>query len=347
MGETRRVRDKHAAYYVRLVETAEPELLLQNQVYWFKLLQAEYDNLRSVIEWSVESDQAESALRLVGVLLWFLWSHGSIHEARDFVLKALAVPTTGRLERYRARALNTSAYLHWVQGEMDLARQKIEEALSILRHSDDEASLAWSLQISGMIFASEGNYELADETMKAGVALSRKLADYSSSIFSLAYWGDIALQQGDRSKASRIYKESADMLRAFGNKVVLAYPLRRLGYFALERNDVTQAWDHFSQSLELNREVGDERAVAACLTSMAALALHLDQPGLAARLYGAVESRLDSLSTKLLPPDEVELERVRTRLCTLLDDAAFASAFDEGWELNEDGAIVLVKEMFR
>lgn len=65
------MRDRHAAYYIRLVEAAEPELLLQDQGRWYRLLQAEHDNIRAVIEWGAQSDQAESALRMVGSLLWF------------------------------------------------------------------------------------------------------------------------------------------------------------------------------------------------------------------------------------------------------------------------------------
>jgi predicted ATPase len=113
-GETRWMRDRHAAYYVRLVEAAEPERWLnelrgiglalmfdrrsdyyvrliesiepglnsRNQMRWYKLLQVENDNLRAVIEWGTESDQAESALRLVGALLWYWYYFGSPREGR-------------------------------------------------------------------------------------------------------------------------------------------------------------------------------------------------------------------------------------------------------------------------
>jgi predicted ATPase/DNA-binding SARP family transcriptional activator len=74
-GETRQMRDRHAEYYVRLVEAAEPKFYLHDQVHWYRLLQAENDNIRDVVEWSAESDQAESALRLAGALrrFWFFF----------------------------------------------------------------------------------------------------------------------------------------------------------------------------------------------------------------------------------------------------------------------------------
>lgn len=344
VGETRWVRDRHADYYVRLAETADPELLVQNQLRWFKLLQAENDNIRAVVEWSAESDQAESALRLVGALLWFWFSIGSSREGRDLAIQALAVPSATRFKEYRARALITAGYLQWVLGDIGSARENIEEALSILRTSDDEASLAWSMQILGLVLTTEGNYDLADVAMKDGVAISQKLGDYKSGVFSLAFQGDIALSQGNRSRAIKIYEDSATVLQTFGNKNFLAYPMRRLGYLALEQNDISLAQDYFCQSLSLNRGVGDKRGVAACLISMAALAIHLDKPIHSARLYGVVERWLESLSF-LLYLDQAELGRIRSQLPTYLDEATFTTAFNQGWEMSEEQAIGLVEEI--
>jgi predicted ATPase/DNA-binding XRE family transcriptional regulator len=54
-GETQAARNQHADYYAQLAEAAEPHLLLRDQVQWFRLLQAEYANLRAAIEWCAES----------------------------------------------------------------------------------------------------------------------------------------------------------------------------------------------------------------------------------------------------------------------------------------------------
>jgi len=203
------------------------------------------------------------------------------------------------------------------------------------------------MQILAMVHTSKGEYDLADKAMKEGVAISQKLGDYQSRIFSLAFHGDIHLQQGDRSTARKVYEESAELLRAFGNMVFLAYPLRRLGYLNLEQNDIEPAWNCFRQSLELNHEVGDKRAVAACLTGIAALALHLDQPIFAARLYGTVASLLDSLAINLLPLDQTEFARIHSKLLNILDQPTFAAAYAEGWEMSEEQAIVLASEIYK
>ena len=126
------MHDRHADYYVRLAEAAEPVLLLQDQVRWFKLLQAEYENMRAVIEWSAEQDQAENALRVVVALFTFWWLIGFTREGRDLALKALAMPSARQFGEKRAQALTIAGFFLYLHGDITSARMLLEEALSIL-----------------------------------------------------------------------------------------------------------------------------------------------------------------------------------------------------------------------
>jgi predicted ATPase/DNA-binding SARP family transcriptional activator len=344
--ETRLMHDRHATYFVRLVETAEPELLLQNQNRWYRLIRAENDNIRAVVEWSVESDQAENALRLVAALLWYWYIFSPAREGRDLALKALGTPSALKFKHARARALNTAGYLQGILGETGSARQSLEEAMSILKTSDDETSLAWSMQFLGVVYSFESDFAYADTAFKEGMKLLKKSgAEYRNNF--LFFWGDVDLQKGDRSRAITIYKESASIFQNIGNKSFLAYPLRRLGYLALEQNDISNAWEYFRESTELNVEVGDYPGFTACLASLSALMIHLDEPIKAARLYGLVEKRLDALQIFLLYLDQVELERIKGKLHALLDEATFTAAYNEGWEMSEEQAFMLVNGLFK
>jgi predicted ATPase/DNA-binding SARP family transcriptional activator len=338
-GETGWMRDRHAANFVRLVEIAEPEFNLENQNYWYKLLKAENDNLRAVVEWSAESDQAESALRLVGALMWFWYKSGANREGRDLTLQVLGLPSAVRFPGARARALNTGGFLLCLQGDTRAARQMLEEALSILRNSDDKASLAWTMQFLGMVFTFDGEYELADAVFRDGLAITKKQGH-------AFFRGDIDLQKGDHARAKKIYEESADIQRELGNKSFLAYPLRRLGYLALEQGEFQDAWKYFQESLRLNHEIGDMPGLTASLLSLAVMAMHTERPSVAARLYGAVESRLEVHSLNLFYTDQIELWQIRIKQLNTLDEATFNAAFAEGWEMSEEQAIALAEGFF-
>lgn len=344
--ETRWMRDRHADYYVSLVEAAEPELHLQNQNHWFKLLKAENDNLRAVVEWSTASDQAESALRLVGALCWFWFRFGSTCEGRDLALKTLALPSAVQYKEARARALNTAGFMLCLQGDIPLARQMLEEAISILRASKDKASLSWSLQFLGLVFSYEKEYDLADAAFNEGLALISKEENFTERNF-LFFLGDVELKKGDPSRAKKIYEECVNIFRSSGSKSFLAYPLRRLGYLMLAQDDILNASKYFQESLALNLDVGDLQGVIASLNSMAALAIQLEKPILAARLYGAVDSRLESLSVNLLYTDQVELGHIRGKLLTCLDEVTFDTAFTEGRGMNDEQATEMMGEIFK
>jgi predicted ATPase/DNA-binding SARP family transcriptional activator len=338
--ETNSIRNRHAEYYVGLVEAIEAEFLSQNQVRWYRLLQAENDNLRAVVAWGSESDQAECALRLVGALLWFWTLFNSPREGRDLAIQALSTPSATRFRDARARALNTAGFAQIMLGDIASARKSLEEALMILKTSDDQASLAWSMQFLGMLYTFEKKFDLADTAIQEGLTIAKRLMDLRVNGF-LFFQGDIELQKGDLTRAKTIYEESAAFQREMGNKSFLAYPLRRLGYLALAQGELTNAGKYFQESLTSNWEIGDKPGLAACLTSFAALAILLDQPVMAARLFGVVENFLETRSIKLFYLDQAELELVSCQLQNRLDKATFEEAYIKGWELSDEQAILL------
>ncbi|MEU8803744.1 BTAD domain-containing putative transcriptional regulator [Spirillospora sp. NPDC048819] len=70
-GETRRVRDAHAAHLVGLAERAEPELRRRDQLRWAARVAAERDNITVVFRHVIETGDARTGLRLVAALVWF------------------------------------------------------------------------------------------------------------------------------------------------------------------------------------------------------------------------------------------------------------------------------------
>jgi predicted ATPase/DNA-binding SARP family transcriptional activator len=70
-GEDKRLRDAHAAYFLRLTERAEPELRGPDQMRWLERLNAERDNCHSALRHAIDTRDVETAVRLIGALAWF------------------------------------------------------------------------------------------------------------------------------------------------------------------------------------------------------------------------------------------------------------------------------------
>ena len=71
-GEAEEIRERTRRYFLALAEEAAPELTGADQVSWMERLEAEHDNLRAALSWSLEAGDTESALRIGGAL-WRFW----------------------------------------------------------------------------------------------------------------------------------------------------------------------------------------------------------------------------------------------------------------------------------
>jgi hypothetical protein len=65
-GEAEEIGRAHAQYFLALAEEAAPELYGPDQVSWMDRLEAEHDNFRAALTWTLEEGDAESALRIGG-----------------------------------------------------------------------------------------------------------------------------------------------------------------------------------------------------------------------------------------------------------------------------------------
>jgi hypothetical protein len=71
-GEAEKVRRLHAEFFLALSEEAEPELTGgPDQVTWSERLEAEHDNIRAALSWSLEVGDIQLTLRLAGALTDF------------------------------------------------------------------------------------------------------------------------------------------------------------------------------------------------------------------------------------------------------------------------------------
>jgi predicted ATPase len=79
-GETDAVRDRHAAWFLDLAESASAELERALRPTALAALAVEHDNLRVAMEWSIVKEDDELALRLIVALGFFWIVHGHYTE---------------------------------------------------------------------------------------------------------------------------------------------------------------------------------------------------------------------------------------------------------------------------
>jgi predicted ATPase len=119
-GEAQAVRRSHAAYFLRMAEEAEPHLTGPEQGVYLDLLEAELDNLRTAISWSVEAGEPEVGLRFARALPWFCYLRGRYDEGREWfegmIARGIASPAP-----LRAKALYGVGILLFLQCDYEKA----------------------------------------------------------------------------------------------------------------------------------------------------------------------------------------------------------------------------------
>ncbi|MBS2534733.1 AfsR/SARP family transcriptional regulator, partial [Catenulispora sp. NF23] len=91
-GRLADVRRAHAAFFLRLTETAEPHLRRATQMEWIMRLNAERDNILAALRFAAADQDADTAIRIAAAMSWY-WTLGDqTQEGRAWMQSALAVP---------------------------------------------------------------------------------------------------------------------------------------------------------------------------------------------------------------------------------------------------------------
>ncbi|HET7089426.1 MAG TPA: tetratricopeptide repeat protein [Anaerolineae bacterium] len=340
-GELNLARRRHLDFFVRLAAEHEAYYHAGGEA---ESLEMEHDNLRAAIEWSLESEDASTALQLASTMSWLWWMRGYLGERkerlREIVAHVEATAPSGTLERMKL--LNAAGALLSTWGDHTEARRLLEEALAIGMELGDKPSSGLALRLLGTAALNQGDYPAARSFLERGVAVWRELESQWHVGWLLTFLGDTAVHMEDFERAQALYEEAVTWSREFMAKSALAYPVRRLGYLALYRGDTKEATALCRESLGLNMEVGDKQGMAACLAALAGVAVARGQAvslrvedgpprhayfRRAAKLFGIIEALLNDVGTRLLQADNIEYERVVAAVRSQLDETAFAAAW--------------------
>jgi predicted ATPase len=249
-GEREEICDRHLAYFVKLVEQAEPELYRSNQVYWFNKLDDERDNLRLALEWGLVTN-IEWGLRIV-TIPWLFWQRHDSREAGNWLRQLL--------ERYRipdslrAQALAVSSEYFFILGFMGEARQVAEQALQLARSLSDQQNEALSLMFLGRSLFHD-NHRMGITDLRQSLDLYRALGDKIGQATALAW---LSNNNDDRERSSSLLEESLILHRELGNLSGIAYCLAFLGYHAIMRGDFVSSGPWLEEARILYHELGDQ-----------------------------------------------------------------------------------------
>jgi predicted ATPase len=151
-GAAAEIHERHSRYFLALAERAEPELDTRGDEQWLPRLDAEIDNFRAALGWSLRHGDPTIGLHLTVLLGRYFEIRSREAEGREGIEAALHSAGDAAPLRERARAQRALVRLDLSEGvaydprdSMERARARAGEALALSRRAGGPADVAEAL----------------------------------------------------------------------------------------------------------------------------------------------------------------------------------------------------------
>jgi predicted ATPase/class 3 adenylate cyclase len=341
-GEGEEVRRVHAEYFLALAEGAEPELRGAEQLACLERLEAEHDNMRAALTWSLENEP-ETALRLAGALARFWEMRSDISEGSRWLEAALRQSDRAEVAATdvarRAKLLSEAGTFAFFRTDFERAIVLHGEALEHYRQVGDDSGVAFALLCLGAQHMEKGDHERAAPFLEESLALSRRIGDKRNIAGTLHNLAEVERQRGNYELAKTLGIQSIALSRQMEDRWQLAMVVGWMGLLAVwSGDDRDLAERSLEEALALDRELGNWAYGAYCLESFAGLAGARAQGARAARLWGAAESLRTSIGAPRPPDARLLYEPSMAAARAQLGEAAWEAAFAEGMAMSAEEA---------
>lgn len=342
-NEAEAMRRRHADYFLALGEAAEPHLQSEQAVEWLNRLEDEHDNLRDALRWSLENDQPLAA-RLAAAIRFFWIYHTHLTEGRKWLKAAFERSSRFVPAVIRFKLLFGLGQAARMQGDYETARKAFEESLAEGKAAKDLRQVAQSNRGAGTVALLQGDFTTGRKFTEEALAISRQLDDKFGIASSLSILGDLARVDGDNTAARPLIEEALTISRQIGNKEVLSSNLINLGAVAYSEGDFGAGRMHFAECLVTAQELGNKILIAYALDGFAAFAAAGEDAELGAKLAGAAEQLREQIGCRIELSDRRFREAYLAKLKIVMDEEAFAKAYEQGRKLKLEEAVALCFE---
>src|SRR5712692_2570677 len=257
-GEAGTIQYAHAAYYLLLAEKAEPELQGAQQAVWLERLDKEYENIRAALQWLVEREEKEIALRLGAALMRLCFVRGYLSEGRQWLDRAWAHKGEAAAS-VRIKVLVGMAWLAFYQNDFGRLMLLGEQARELSAELTAKRDIANVLKILGFVEGVKGDYAAARAFYEKGLTISRELGDKRGIAESFSIAAHEAFGRSDYAGAVPLCEECVELYRGLGDKWRMGEMLFFLADTNFYQGDYTTVRSLIKEGLAISRELGNPR----------------------------------------------------------------------------------------
>src|SRR5437588_385265 len=265
-GEARDTLVRERDWYVDMVAQAEPEFFRGAESgAWLERLDREHDNLRAVLQWSMEEPGEERQGLQLAAGLWRFWEiHGHLAQGRAWLEHFLQL-TEGEVSALRADAYTGAGILAFMLGDQAAASLLHERSLELHRELGDSDGIAFAANNLANAAVLSGDYATARRLYQTVVDWATERNDPRVMGFSKVNMAEAVALDGEPEKARAQYDAGIAAFREAGDRWGEAFALDSLGVMLARQGMHDDADKLHQQALAISREMGDERGVARAL----------------------------------------------------------------------------------
>ena len=268
-GAATQLRDQHAEYYSKYFIDAEEHLRGPEMVTWMKRLEVENDNLRTAMEWSLET-RPEMVLRSLSALLFAGGGVTNASETRRWLEQALdrtrgqagSVDGLSKTDKlYQAKAYFLLATIYFSLGEHAASQAAAEASISLAREIGATRELAAGLQMLALATAYLGDLDTAISTSHESITISRQNGHRWELGLALSSYSVLHTYSGELEQARSYAQEGLKIAQEIGNPWQIGLSLRNAARIAAQQGNAQEALTYFEQSVKLFEEQGNRAFV--------------------------------------------------------------------------------------
>jgi predicted ATPase/class 3 adenylate cyclase len=275
-GEGEIQRDRHADYFVALLDTFDGHGLGSDFYTWLKRFDLEADNLRAVMEWIAE-DRLGLTLHFTGILLKYEAGSIPYREARSWLEPAI---TRARVLIYEnsagihmtdfIRALSSLGWLLVTHGDMIDGHSILDESIQLARKFDELSLLAYALGMKAQAMGSSVTWGVIEQ-LEEVIDLCRQQGYEFELMFALFSAGQAYLVKGDSDKGHRSIAEVIDFAEKWDAHYFSAWVYYPLAIDAHLNHNSSEAESYYLLVIESNEKWGNQRLLATARSDLAHL----------------------------------------------------------------------------
>jgi predicted ATPase/class 3 adenylate cyclase len=351
-GELDITRCRHAEFYAAFAERANERLEGQTRLAVLDQLEAEHDNMRAALRWSLDDATSDGAydkrravigLRLGRALAQFWYEHGHATEGRGWLERAIEVASDDA-------GAPLAHVTHWLgvllqqQGENHAAVPLFERSLGIWRALDDVGQTGRELNSLGITHRHLGDLDTARSLLEDSIAIARESGADGRLAAALNSLGCVETEAGNLARATEVLQEAVALDRKLGDALGVTIDQHSLAVTNLCGDRAVEAGVIVSSTLDYVVASGHVEFLAATVELTAAIAARLGDGTLAARLCGAAEEIRLQANIPRPQRDDALLERFLGPVRATITLAAWDARRAEGRELTRQQVVALVRE---